>query len=225
MKLHKILLFAAVVSFSANAGNITLSSDTLLLPDEPYSHFTDTVTLSNAAALRADIDSARILFYGINGDQIDFGNAYMTFIEHYEDERNTIIWTLQPLEGNEYEYSLHGGPLPEPERWPMAIYGNGDSIKMSAMRIGTCLECASINLIQFSDAWLTLFYNSGDAVVLHLVQAEPTSVRKAALPRPVNVNAQNVAGSFLLNGRLAPASLVKINDKGMHHVIVRDIKR
>lgn len=225
MRLHRIMLLAVVVAFAANAGNITLSSDTLYVSSESHFNYADTVTISNDAALKATLDSARILFYGINDDDIDFGNAYIHFTEHYEDERNSIVWGFDPVEGNENEFRLTSGPMPEPQRWPMDIYGSGDSIKVSGMRLGTCLECSSINLVHFSSAWLTLYYRNNDSVVINLVPVVTTSVRKATLPRPVNVEAQNLSGSFLLNGRLAPASLVKINNRDLRHIIVRDIKK
>lgn len=192
----------------------------------------DTITIKNNGAEPVTLDSVRLEMEGL--DTIpEFGKpiypmTYLRINETFgEGEWGINIWNLDSLGNNIYRCIIDSTLLTSTNN--LSIGASGDSIRLTFVIIGSCLNCAAVYTLPFSSAVAQLFYSNGQTVELELEYGNSTgAVTQHNSPKRIrNAQVQTVSGEsiFLANGKRVPSPKDKLTKGTGTHLLISTINR
>jgi|GEM_PF-2573741 len=144
MKSHMFLL-VLLLGWAVSAQDITISKDSLKIYNNPVSSLSDGIIVVNHGSSYVFVDSAFIEFeefdtagstqYGLDG------RLQAQWCERNTPAGNTY-WDLTNSGDGLYSMKQRGSAASNPV--PLGLGANGDTLKISMMEIGTCLQCSGV---------------------------------------------------------------------------------
>jgi len=204
--MRRVIILIALVSFGVDAQSITVSNDSIWLPNNRvHNKPQDSVVVKNNGPTAIWLDSAFIHFDVL--DTVHLSRALaesqieVVWVEYDTGKlAASSYWTMEYMRNNDYRLTKAlGGPS---ARKPLYIETPGDSIVMKHIEIGTCFSCNLEHYLNYFKGMLRLFFSSGQTVDIAIystdITASMASGKSALRQRPV---AQHQHQSCLANGQ------------------------